>query len=153
MFFLYPDVPHRYMPISDRWELAWVSFQGREASQLLSYAGITGSRVCRLRTATLLRGLEQLLVREDNGDTTDYADYDVECSKQLYALLLDLKPLLIESANYNDELERLKPVLRYIAEHLDRSLSLKELADVAVVSPNICAGCFRRRSTPDLYFT
>ncbi|WP_433583182.1 AraC family ligand binding domain-containing protein [Paenibacillus amylolyticus] len=144
VFFLYPDVPHRYMPISDRWELAWVSFQGREASQLLSYAGITGSRVCRLRTATLLRGLEQLLVRGENGGDTDYADYDVECSKQLYALLLDLKPLLIASANYNDELERLKPVLRYIAEHLDRSLSLKELADVAVVSPQYLCRLFQR---------
>lgn len=77
------------------------------------------------------------------GDT-DYADYDVECSKQLYALLLDLKPLLIVSANYNDELERLKPVLRYIAEHLDRSLSLKELAAVAVVSPQYLCRLFQK---------
>ncbi len=144
VFFLYPDIPHRYMPISDRWELAWVSFQGREASQLLSYAGISSSRVCKLRTSKLLRGLEQLLVREEHRTDADYTDYDIQCSKQLYALLLDLKPLLIVPANHKDELERLKPVLRYIAEHLDQSLSLKELADVAVVSPQYLCRLFQK---------
>ncbi len=144
VFITYPDIPHRYMPITDPWELAWVSFQGREASQLLAYAGITGSGVYKLRKPELLHALEQLLVRgESTGDTLD-ADDERNSSKHLYALLLDLKPLLIVSDNDNDEMERLKPVLRYIAEYLDQPLSLKELADVAVVSPQYLCRLFQK---------
>lgn len=144
VFITYPDIPHRYMPMTDRWELAWVSFQGREASQLLAYAGITSSGVYKLRNPELLSALEQMLVRgEGTGDTMDAAE-DRDSSKHLYALLLDLKPLLIVSDNDNDEMERLKPVLRYITEHLDRPLSLKELANVAVVSPQYLCRLFQK---------
>ena len=73
----------------------------------------------------------------------DAAD-DRDSSKHLYALLLDLKPLLIVSDNDNDEMERLKPVLRYIKEHLDQPMSLKELADVAVVSPQYLCRLFQK---------
>ncbi|WP_128100730.1 MULTISPECIES: AraC family transcriptional regulator [Paenibacillus] len=150
VFFLYPDIPHRYLPISDRWELAWISFQGREASELLSYAGITHSRVCRLTSNKLLQGLQHMLVREENVEDTQY---EIECSKWLYALLLDLKSMLIAPANQNDELQRLKPVLRYIAEHLDQSLSLAELAEVAVVSPQYLCRLFQRAlSTRPLFY-
>lgn len=76
-------------------------------------------------------------------DTLD-ADGDRDSSKHLYALLLDLKPLLIAGGSDNDEMERLKPVLRYITEHLDQPLSLKELADVAVVSPQYLCRLFQK---------
>lgn len=144
VFITYPDIPHQYMPITDRWELAWVSFQGREASQLLAYAGITGSGVYKLRNAELLHALQQMLMRCEGVEDTLDADGDRDSSKHLYALLLDLKPLLIAAGNDNDEMERLKPVLRYITEHLAQPLSLKELADVAVVSPQYLCRLFQK---------
>ncbi|MBU5353687.1 AraC family transcriptional regulator [Paenibacillus barcinonensis] len=144
VFITYPDIPHRYEPITDRWELAWVSFQGREASQLLAYAGITGSGVYKLRNAELLHALQQMLMRGEGVEVTLDADGDRDSSKHLYALLLDLKPLLIAGGSDNDEMERLKPVLRYITEHLDQPLSLKELADVAVVSPQYLCRLFQK---------
>jgi AraC family transcriptional regulator, arabinose operon regulatory protein len=144
VFITYPNIPHEYRPITDHWELAWVSFQGREASQLLAYAGITSSGVYKLRKSELLHGLEQMLVDgEGKGEPMDAVD-ERDSSKHLYALLLDLKPLLIVSDNDNDEMERLKPVLRYIKEHLDQPLSLKELADVAVVSPQYLCRLFQK---------
>lgn len=144
VFITYPDIPHRYEPITDRWELAWVSFQGREASQLLAYAGITGSGVYKLRNAELLHALQQMLMRGEGVEVTLDADGDRDSSKHLYALLLDLKPLLVAGGSDNDEMERLKPVLRYITEHLDQPLSLKELADVAVVSPQYLCRLFQK---------
>ncbi|WP_260411003.1 AraC family transcriptional regulator [Paenibacillus sp. JGP012] len=144
VFITYPDIPHRYEPITDRWELAWVSFHGREASQLLAYAGITGSGVYKLRNAELLHALQQMLMRGEGVEDTLDADGDRDSSKHLYALLLDLKPLLIAAGSDNDEMERLKPVLRYITEHLDQPLSLKELAEVAVVSPQYLCRLFQK---------
>lgn len=140
IFFLFPGVPHRYMPVSTQWEIAWVSFNGREASHLLSYAGINLSGVGKLRSGTLIKGIEQMLAMEGK----DAADFEVECSKLLYSVLLDLKKLLIEPAGRNEELERLKPVLRHIAQHLHRPLPLAELAEVASVSPQYLCRLFQK---------
>lgn len=139
-FFLFPGIPHKYMPVSDRWELAWVSFQGREASQLLAYAGVNGSGVGRLRTSTLLAPLYRMLEAEETGTE----DFETECSKQLYNLLLDLKKELIEPAAKNDELERMRPVLTYIAQNLSRPLPLGELAEIAGVSPQYLCRLFQK---------
>ncbi|WP_410772146.1 AraC family ligand binding domain-containing protein [Fontibacillus sp. BL9] len=140
IFFLFPGIPHHYTPVSAQWEIAWVSFHGREASQLLSYAGIERSGVVKLRSEALMKGLEQMLSMEGK----DAADFEVECSKQLYSLLLDLKKLLIEPTGRNEELERMKPVLRYIAQHLHRPLPLAELAEVASVSPQYLCRLFQK---------
>ncbi|WP_334073149.1 MULTISPECIES: AraC family transcriptional regulator [Paenibacillus] len=140
VFFLFPDIPHRYMPVSERWELAWVSFQGREASQLLAYAGVNGSGVGRLRTRTLMDGLQRMLEAEEHGDE----NFETECSKQLYNLLLDLNRELIAAEAKNDELERMRPVLTYIAHNLPRPLPLGELAEIAGVSPQYLCRLFQK---------
>ncbi|RCX16427.1 AraC-like protein [Fontibacillus phaseoli] len=140
VFFLFPGIPHRYMPVSTQWEMAWVSFQGRESNHLLSYAGINSSGVGKLRSGTLLKGLERMLSMEGK----EAGEFEVECSKQLYSLFLDLKKLLIEPAGRNEDLERMKPVLRYIAQHLHRPLPLAELAEIASVSPQYLCRLFQK---------
>ncbi|AIQ65642.1 AraC family transcriptional regulator [Paenibacillus stellifer] len=139
VFFLFPEIPHRYTPISDRWELAWVSFQGREARQLLAYAGLNESGAANLRRGSLLNELQQMLAMEEGED-----EFEAECSKLLYQLLLDLKKLLPAPVNRDYGMERIRPVLRHIAENLERPLPLAELGDIAGVSPQYLCRLFQK---------
>jgi len=140
VFFLFPGVPHCYTPISHRWELAWVSFNGREASRMLSYSGINGSGVSRLKDESLLYALKEMLsMDDDNGE-----DADNKRSSLLYALLLDLKRQLLTPSNRDHEMERLRPVLRYIEHNLHGTLTLSELAEVAAVSPQYLCRLFQK---------
>jgi len=139
-FFLFPDIAHAYTPLSEPWELAWVSFNGREASRLLANAGIAGSGVSRLGSLSLMQPLrEMLLLRESSMD-----DIDAERSKLLYALLLDLSAQLIMPSGSDADKERLRPVLRYIDQRLHQSMSLQELAEVADVSPQYLCRLFQK---------
>ncbi|WP_342440177.1 AraC family transcriptional regulator [Paenibacillus sp. FSL L8-0436] len=139
VFFLYPEIPHFYSPVSREWRLAWISFSGREAAQMLMYAGIRESGPGRLRDEALLEPLREMLLLSNEHPLED----DLECSKLLYALLLDLKRKLLPSSNEEDEMERIKPVLRHIELHLHRPLQLKELAEVAAVSPQYLCRLFQ----------
>lgn len=149
VMFLYPDVPHSYRPLGREWELAWISFQGREAAQMLLYAGIRESGVGSLRAEHILNPLKEMLVIASGNELHD----NLERSRLLYALLLDLKRALLPAANEDYELERVKPVLQYIEQHLHRPLLLKELAEVAEVSPQYLCRLFQRtvRERPVAY--
>lgn len=139
IFFTFPDIPHSYTPISREWELAWISFNGREAGGMLSYAGIRESGVRKLRDIELLVPFDELLQLPDANDM----DNNLERSKLLYAMLLDLKRNL-PPASEEDELVRIKPVLEHIEQHLHRALPLKELAEVISVSPQYLCRLFQR---------
>lgn len=140
MFFLYPDVPHAYTPISREWELSWISFNGREASGMLQYAGIRESGTGTLRSGQLLSPLRELLQLPDSNELR----VNLQRSKLLYALLLDLKSNLLPTSNLDDERERIKPVLQHIELNLHRTLSLKELAEVIAVSPQYLCRLFHQ---------
>lgn len=149
IFFLYPDVPHSYAPLSREWELAWISFNGREAAQMLLYSGIRESGMGSLRAQPILKPLEEMLTLSYGNELQD----NLERSKLLYSLLLDLKRSLLPASNEDNELERMKPVLQYIELHLHRPLLLKELAEVAEVSPQYLCRLFQRtvRERPVAY--
>jgi len=139
IFFLFPDVPHRYTPISSQWEVAWVSFNGREASQLLSFARINGSGVSQLKNHKLLPALKQMLHLDNEDSTTEF-----ERSKLLYSLLLDLKGELIVPAGEAQDEEKIRPALLYIHNHLNKPLSLQKIADAASLSPQYLCRLFQK---------
>ncbi|WP_245237599.1 AraC family transcriptional regulator [Paenibacillus ihuae] len=140
VFITFPDIPHSYMPVSREWELAWISFQGREARGMLSYAGIRESGIWRLRELELLAPLKEMLLLPGGNDL----EVNLERSKLLYSLLLDLKRNLPPALNKEDELVRIKPVLEHIELHLHRTLTLKELSEVISVSPQYLCRLFQR---------
>ncbi|SEU20347.1 AraC family transcriptional regulator [Paenibacillus sp. NFR01] len=140
VFVLYPDEYHRYTPISRVWELAWVSFRGREASTLLAYAGIHGSGIRRLKAPALLPALKELLEYTDREEQMLYLG---RC-KRLYALLLDLKGSFLEEESLRAGRKRLQPILTFIEENLHRPLTLEELSLVAGVSPQYLCRLFQQ---------
>lgn len=140
VFFLFPDVPHAYAPISRKWKLSWISFNGREAGQMLQYVGIHESGPARLKDGKWLSPLREMLLLPDNNEP----EINLERSKLLYALLLDLKSSLVSPLKEAHELERIKPVLQHIESNLHRTLPLKELAEVISVSPQYLCRLFQR---------
>lgn len=140
VFFLYPDIPHSYAPISRKWKLSWVSFNGREAGQMLQYAGIRKSGPSRLREGKLLSPLREMLTMMNHNEL----GANLELSKLLYALLLDMKLNLVSPLNEDFEMERIKSVLQHIERNLHRALPLKELAEVASVSPQYLCRLFQK---------
>ncbi|MFD2114493.1 AraC family transcriptional regulator [Paenibacillus yanchengensis] len=139
LFVLFPEVPHRYVPLSSKWEVAWVAFNGREAGQLLSYARINGSGISQLKTTTILQSLQELLMLDDEDN-----DAEINRSKLIYTLLLDLKKELIGSANEIHDEERLRPALQYIHNHLHRNLNLQEIASAAHMSEQYLCRLFKK---------
>ncbi|OMD69133.1 AraC family transcriptional regulator [Paenibacillus odorifer] len=141
VFFLFPDIPHSYAPISGKeWKVSWVSFNGREVGQMLLYAGIRESGPARLKEDQWLNPLKQILMLPDSNEL----ETNLARSKHLYALLLDLKRKLVSPLNEAHELERIKPVLRYIESNLHRTLPLKELAEIISVSPQYLCRLFQK---------
>ncbi|MGI2294685.1 AraC family ligand binding domain-containing protein [Paenibacillus sp. GXUN7292] len=139
VFFLFPDVPHRYVPVSNQWEVAWVSFNGREASQLLAFARITGSGVSQLKDVNLLASIEAMLALDDEDSSTEF-----ERSKLMYNLLLDLKRQLIMPAGEARDEDKIRPALLYIQNHLHKALSLQEIAEAAALSPQYICRLFQK---------
>ncbi|MFX3631531.1 MAG: AraC family transcriptional regulator [Candidatus Pristimantibacillus sp.] len=139
VFFLFPGIPHRYAPLSTRWKVAWVSFNGRETSQLLSLIKVNSSGVSRLKEEALIPQLKQLLVDSEDGE-----DNELERAKLIYSLLLDLRKALILSPGNNDDEERMKFILRYIQQNLHRVLQLNEIAEEASLSPQYICRLFRK---------
>lgn len=140
VFFLFPDIPHSYAPISREWKLSWISFNGREAGQMLLYAGIRESGPAKLKEDSYLIPLEEMINLSEGNDL----ETNLERSKLLYALLLDLKRNMVSPLNEAYEKERINPVLQYIDNNLHRALPLKELAEVISVSPQYLCRLFQK---------
>ncbi|MNJ35239.1 Arabinose operon regulatory protein [compost metagenome] len=138
IFLLFPGVEHRYAPISQQWQVAWVSFNGREAGNMLLYAGIGESGPRKLKEDQWLHVLKELLLLDE------YETYtNLEHSKLLYALLLDLKRVLQLPISQDQDMERIKPVLQYVEGNLHQPLQLKDLAEVIPVSPQYLCRLFQ----------
>ncbi len=139
LFFLFPDISHRYYPVSSKWETVWVSFNGREASQLLSFARINGIGVSRLKEEKLLEPIEKMLHMDEGDQRTE-----IERSKLMYQLLLDLKYDLQTPAGEAVDEERIRPAIQYIHQHLHKAMSLQEIADAASMSAQYLCRMFQK---------
>lgn len=139
-FVLYPGVPHSYRPLKAPWELVWVSFNGREAERMLRYGGIHASGVRQVNGEILLSKLWAMLVIAETKEEA----LEMEFSKLLYSFLLDLSQQLVGSDTMDRQLDRLAPVLRYIEEHLHEPITLQELANTAMITPQYLCLLFKK---------
>ncbi|MEK0317299.1 AraC family transcriptional regulator [Cohnella sp. 56] len=135
---LYPGERHVYKSAGGRWEMAWVAFNGREASALLRYAGWQSSGGGRLGDTELIGPFRDML----GGDSLSY-EANLERSHLMYALLLELGRAA-RSAGGGQDMNRLKPILAHIEDHLHRPLTLRELADAAAMSPQYLCRLFKK---------
>jgi len=140
-FFLFPDEPHEYAPVSEPWGLQWIAFNGHLAEGLTKQAGMARSGVYSLS--------------EPDGPIAHMkAIYDLsltgrpflgrECSKLLYAMLLDLSRFIrTGAASAPQDAMKLQPVIRHIETRCQDDLTIDELAGTIGVSPQYLCRLFK----------
>ncbi len=140
---LYPNEPHEYYSISDKWLVDWVSFGGFAAEKFLENYGMNKSGVFMVSNAEIiLRKIETLLnMARSNG-----ALIGIECSKILYELIMDI--LTYASADKDDfifqQYSKLKPVFDYIDENYSKLITLEELAAAVEFTPEYLCTVFKK---------
>lgn len=140
-FFLFPYEPHAYHPLSEPWELQWISFNGSLPNSLLKQAGITHSGVYSITNPDILithmKNIYPIAI-------TDHPFVGRECSKLLYAFLLDLMRSVWTSApSATHNYLKLHPVLQFTEANYHRPITIGEMADCIGVSTQYLCHLFR----------
>lgn len=132
-FFLLPHEAHMYQPVTEPWGLHWLSFNGSLSASLLHQAGITRSGVyATSESDILIAHIKQMC----QITTTGHPFVGMECSKLVYAFLLDLmRSIRMNSPSTSHHYLRLAPVLQYTEANCHKPITIAEMAcciDVSV---------------------
>jgi AraC family transcriptional regulator, arabinose operon regulatory protein len=132
-FLLYPHIPHEYYPTVEPWGIDWVVFQGSHVENLLRTAGMEASGPYSVNHfETIQVQMQNLLLLAQSGSPMR----GFECSKSLYALLVDLmKYVSLNNASLQQQYIKLQPALDHIDLNHARTITLQDLADVIQVTP------------------
>lgn len=136
-FFLLPEEAHLYYPTSEPWGLHWIAFNGSLMPSWMSLSGIRRSGVYGLSDPDSLIGQMKAIYAMS---LTGRPFLGSECSKLLYALLLDLsRNVKNGSAAAPHHSLKLQPVIRFIEDNCHRVLSIDEMAaQISVSAQYLC---------------
>lgn len=133
-----PKSSHRYFATSENWETRWVLFSGENVDTLMETFGIKGN--------TLIRDFDKGILEKYFYDVYNLCKegYDaVNASRILYSLLC-------EASHWNAEQVKALPsdtVLRaerYMLYNYDKTITLKEISDFSLVSPQYLCRLFKK---------
>lgn len=136
-FFLFPNEAHAYRPLQEPWDVHWISFNGNLMPSLLKQAGIERSGVFTTTAPdSLITHMKSIYAMS----LTGHPFMGMECSKLLYAFLLDLmRNVWTSSPSTADNYMKLHPVTQYIEAHYDRTITIDELAQcIGISSQHLC---------------
>ena len=139
---LSPGEAHSYHSLGGDWTVHYVGFDGNLCLKLLSVLGMDQSGVYSLAHPQLLlqhlRALEALVLQGDN-------DRTAACSKELYALLLDLSHQLtrLPDSRYEEAGSMEKEMILYLEDHFSEDISLEMLAAQFQRTPEYLCSCFK----------
>jgi len=140
-FFLFSEEAHLYYPVTEPWDVHWISFNGDLVPSLLQQAGIVHSGVFHLTDPdSLILHLKNIIALS----VTGHPFLGMECSKLLYAFLMDLVRsvwLSTPSAAHNQM--KLHPVTRFIEANCHRPITIEEMSDCIGVSPQYLCYLFK----------
>lgn len=132
------NVPHTYYPTSDSWKVAWLTFDGKMADDIMDYAGLGGTFVIKPDS---IRIFEKIYTYMEYTHLEFWKADEFKhnnTSSVLYTILLMLGRVIKNSPQqyvYTDEKEeRLAPVVRKIVTYFNENLSSASLADTIGVS-------------------
>jgi AraC family transcriptional regulator of arabinose operon len=139
---LYPHESHLYYPLSEPWEVRWVSFNGQHAGDMLISLGLERSEVLFISNPdTTLKMMYEIASVLQIGGLLEA----VESSALLYQVLMDLFLYTSSSEirSKHQHFEQMAPAIAYIENHYHESISLQQLADQLSVSPQHTCLLFR----------
>ncbi|WP_341278719.1 AraC family transcriptional regulator [Paenibacillus sp. FSL H8-0537] len=141
-FCLFPGVPHRYYATREPWDVHFVSFGGSLCETLFEQAGITESGVYSTADGEVLISHMRSIYAMSQSDRPFLG---LECSKLLYAMLLDLmKVVRVSSHSAHQSLSRLHPVIQYIEAHAGSLITIEDLAGAIHVTPQYLCLLFKK---------
>lgn len=140
-FLLFPHEPHAYRPLTEPWDLHWISFNGSITTSLLNQAGVTKSGVY---TTTDSEILTAHIIHIYKMAITGHPFVGMECSKLVYAFLLDLvRSVLTNTTSTTQNYMKLHPVIQFTEANSHRPLTLAEMASCIGVSAQHLCQLFR----------
>lgn len=141
-FFLPNNTPHEYYPLSERWEVHWVAFDGYAWPQITKELDLTRT-ICIKPTdnSSLIKIYNKMFVAQK----TDKIFGDYTCSGLLYDYLLEFYRQVTNSnsSGGTDKSEQLMPILNYIDDHFAEDFSVTTLAELAEISPQHLCRIFK----------
>jgi AraC family transcriptional regulator of arabinose operon len=140
-FFLFPHEPHVYQPISEPWELQWISFNGSLSAPLLERVDVKQSGVYAITDPDILiTHMKNIFAIAITGRPF----VGMECSKLLYAFLLDLMRSVWTSApSATHNYLKLHPVIQFTEANCHRPITICEMASCIGVSAQYLCHLFK----------
>jgi AraC family transcriptional regulator of arabinose operon len=142
-FFLFPHEPHSYQPLTEPWELQWVSFNGSLSESLLHRGGIKQSGVYSATDPDILiTHMKNMYVIANTSNPFS----GIECSKLLYAFLLDLIRSVLSSSSSPSPTQnylKLHPVIQFTEANCHRPVTIDEMANCIGVSVQYLCHLFK----------
>ena len=139
---LAPDEAHSYHSLGGEWVLHYIGFEGKLCQKLLAGLGLGQSGLYSMARPELLlehlRRLEGLLLQASPDST-------LQCSKELYALLLDFFQSLtpLPDSRYMEAAGMEKEMILYLEDHYGEDISLGDLAGQFRRTPEYLCGIFK----------
>ena len=136
-FFSLPsNCPHEYYPLTDKWDVRWVVFDGYACPQILQELNLTEPVCIKAKDRT---SLEKIYNKMFVAQKTDKIHGDFTCSGLIYEYLLEFHRQ-VSNTNTGTGAQRselLMPVLNYIDDHFNEDFPLTVLADIAGILPYV----------------
>ena len=131
---LFPGDSHEYMETDETWYVHWITFNGYHIERMLHKLGFDRSGVHAVSDPQLLTSHMRRaysLIRQ----STPLSGMDG--SVLIYQLLFDLHRCVLSGGeqSHTDRTRRLKPVLDYIDDHLERVITVEDLAGLMGITP------------------
>ncbi len=139
-----PHTPYRYHsePVDDAFEIYWLHFSGNRAEQYLRDCGLYGQQFFRTKRIEELVVTVHTIVRELTFRQPQFEF--VTQSLMLYVLALAARFYQSDKYTTPNVDARMQKVAEYIYLYYGRSLTVKELADVASLSVSRFSSLFKQ---------
>ncbi len=141
VFLLYPDEMHEYYAIKEPWETHWVTMDGEQVENIFRTLCFTKSTVLYLQNSLGLNELWKQIMVEAKAE---YRERGYKCSALAYSYMIALKNMTsVELPLIKDKkMLKLNEVLKYIDLHFGENITIEELAEIIVVSPQYLCRLF-----------
>ena len=128
---LMPDEPHEYYPLQPDWQTRWIVFSGKEIKSLLETMGWVKSGIYKLDNKLFLtKAFNELY-------SMGHTKWDVfRASCLVYTMLTEATRHIYGFDEFasTKKLETLKPVIKFIEENYEMSISVCDMANKINVS-------------------
>lgn len=139
---LYPGEAHRYHSVEGNWTVHYIGFDGKLCRELLFTLGMTCSGLYSLSAPDSY--LRHLGIMEEQMKCQKQVCLS-ECSKELYALLLDLSGEVsrLPDSRFAESVGLCKDMILYLEDHYAEDLSLEDLAKQFQRTPEYLCSVFK----------